>query len=501
MSAKEVVLECKGICKSFGVTKALIDVDLEIRRGEVHGLVGENGSGKSTLSSIFAGVYSADSGGMKMNGAAFHPANIVDAEEAGIAMITQEQGTVSGVSIGENLFLGKEKQFSRYGMIDLSAVYAKSETALKTVSLEHLDPSANVETLNFEDRKLIEIARALDSDPAVLIIDETTTALSADGRIVVKSIIHEMRERGKSVLFISHDIEELMEHCDCITVLRDGRVVDTCSVEDLTMAKLQTMMVGREFQEGYYRTDYEAYQAGDVALSVRNLSSGTQLENVSFDVRFGEILGISGLSNSGIHELGKTMFGLIRPITGKVTVVKSGQSIHNSRQALKNNIAYIPKNRDTEALFLHASVEDNIAVTAYDRLRKGFYIGKGKLSRYAEKMAEEMSVKYREVGQPVIELSGGNKQKVVFSKWLGIDSDIFIMDCPTRGIDIGVKSSMYQLMDQMRKDGKAIILISEELPELIGMSDRLMVMKDGVMTAEFKRSRELSEADVIQYMI
>ena len=501
MAEIKTVLECHGICKSFGVTRALNNVDLFIHEGEIHGLVGENGSGKSTLSSIFAGVYTADRGEMMLHGKPYCPANIVEAENSGIAMITQEQGTVSGISIGENLFLGKEQQFAKGGMINMQKLYTKASSALEKVNLKDIDPSSMIDILNFENRKLIEIARALDSKPDILIIDETTTALSADGRLIVKNIIVKMKDEGKAVLFISHDIDELMGNCDCITILRDGLVVDTCDVKDLSTGKLQTMMVGREFKKGYFREDYDKNNAGDIAMSVQHLSSGSQIENVNFELHYGEILGVSGLSNSGIHELGKTIFGLIKPITGAVKLNKSGKTIHNSREALKNRIAYIPKNRDLEGLFLKASIEDNIIVTAYRNLKEGGLISKKYSAVFAKKMIEKMNVKCRDVKQNVIELSGGNKQKIVFSKWLGIDSDIFIMDCPTRGIDIGVKSSMYRLMDQMRKDGKAILLISEELPELIGMSDRILAMKDGVVQAELHRSRELSETDVIKYII
>lgn len=501
MGEKRVVLECHGISKNFGATKALISVDLKILSGEVHGLVGENGSGKSTLSSVFSGVHMADHGEMVMKDKPYKPGNIVEAENSGIAMITQEQGTVNGISIAENLFMGKEKQFTKGGLLNTKMMYEKARALLESVNLIHAKPAAPIETLNYEERKLVEIARALDSKPEILIIDETTTALSADGRIIVKNIINRMRNEGKAVLFISHDIEELLENCDVITVLRDGRLINTVSRKDLNESRLQTMMVGRELTRDYFRIDYEEPSFGDVALEIKNLSSDEQLENVNFELHYGEILGISGLSNSGIHELGKTIFGLIKPITGTVTVKKTGNIIKNSRVALKNKIAYIPKNRDTEALFLRASISENVAVTAYGKLKKIFYISKKKQTSYADGIIASMQVKCKAAGQNVIELSGGNKQKVVFGKWLGNNSEIFIMDCPTRGIDIGVKSAMYKLIDQMRKEKKAILLISEELPELIGMSDRILVMKDGMIQTEFKRKPELAETDIIQYMI
>ncbi len=501
MSEKRVVLECHEISKNFGATKALINVDLKILSGEVHGLVGENGSGKSTLSSILSGVYRADYGKMVMKDKPYKPSNIVEAENSGVAMITQEQGTVNGISIAENLFLGKERQFTKGGLLNTKVMYKKARELLEGVNLIHAEPALPIETLNFEERKLVEIARALDSNPEILIIDETTTALSADGRIIVKNIINRMRSEGKAVLFISHDIEELLENCDVITVLRDGELINTVSRKDLNERKLQVMMVGRELTQDYFRGDYEELSFGEVALEIKNLSSDKQLENVNFELHYGEILGISGLSNSGIHELGKTIFGLIKPITGAVTVKKTGSIIKNSRAALKNKIAYIPKNRDTEALFLRVSISENVAITAYEKLKKIFYISKKKQMSYAGNIIESMQIKCKDAKQNVMELSGGNKQKVVFGKWLGNDSEIFIMDCPTRGIDIGVKSAMYKLIDQMRKEKKAILLISEELPELIGMSDRILVMKDGIIQAEFKRKRELAETDIIKYVI
>jgi ribose transport system ATP-binding protein len=497
---ENTLFKCENISKTFGATKALTNVSIEVRFGEVLGLVGENGSGKSTLASIVAGNQAADTGTMKFLGKSHTPLSLSDAEKSGVSMIVQEQGTVNDITVAANLFLGKEEYFRKYALLNLGRMREEAQKALDNLGIKNIEPGDGINKYTLEERKLVELARAISTKPRLLIIDETTTALATGGRTLIKDVLQRMVKEGNSVLFISHDLDELLDVCGRITVLRDGIVVDTLAREGLTIPKLQALMVGREISGNYYRSDYKKETGGRIAIQVEHLSAGPLLADVSFDLRYGEILGVAGLSDCGIHDLGKAMFGLIKPITGSVKLAVKGIKIRSSKTAIRQHIAYIPKNRDTESLMQHASILENITVAAFDKLEKYFYLGKKIQRQYAEGVINKMSIKCRGVGQKVIELSGGNKQKVVFGKWTGNDSDIFILDCPTRGIDVGVKAAMYKLMEDLKKQGKAILLISEELQELIGMSDRILVFKDGRINSEFERRQNLSEHEIVAYM-
>lgn len=502
MSNQEVLLTASKMCKSFGATVALDNVDLSIYKGEIRGLIGENGSGKSTISSIIAGMQPATSGSVTFKGEPHNPLNMTDALKKGIGMVVQEQGTISNISIAENIFLGNLDSFGKFGFVNRKKLNAAAKEALAKIGIDDINPGARTSTLDLQDRKLIEIAKVINENPEIFIVDETTTALSQRGRSLIYSLMEKLKSENKAVLFISHDLEELMNTCDTLTVLRDGKLIENLNKQDFDEEKIKQLMVGREMKGSYYRSDFDGTYADEVVLDVQNATSGNSLNNFSIQLHKGEILGIGGLSHCGMHTLGKVIFGFEPLKSGKVIHKKSGETISSPIKAMKQNIGYVSKDRDVEALSLQTSIKDNISIAGLNRIanRKIYISGKAE-ERYVQNQIETLNIKCASMNQFVQYLSGGNKQKVVFGKWIARNSEILILDCPTRGVDIGVKASMYDLIYKMKKEGKSIIIISEELPELIGMSDRLIIMKGGRQTAEFVRDESLDETKIIGHMI
>ena len=496
------LLSTRGLCKAFGPTRALVNVDIDVRAGEVRGLIGENGSGKSTFSSIIAGAQKEDSGTFFFKEQPYSPNNMVDAQSKGVSMIIQESGVIPRITVSANIFAGRLKQFTKAGFISMKKLHKAANKALDDIGVSEIRGEMNIEALNFEDRKIVEIVRAMSTNPDLLIIDETTTALATKGRGIIYKLMSIIRENGKSVLFISHDLEELMEVCDTITVLRDGVVIDTLSGEDISVDNMRTLMVGRELAGHYYREDYDGACSDEVVLEARHITLRPYFKNIDLKLHRGEILGIGGLADCGMHELGKVLFGYEKTLTGEVLLPQKNVVIDSCSTATKNKIAYVSKDRDRESIIINAAILSNIVLPSLQSMRRllGF-ISPKKERETTESQIKAMRIKCRNGKQPVNELSGGNKQKVVFSKWIGSVADIFILDCPTRGIDVGVKADMYQLMMDLKRQSKSIVMISEELPELIGMSDRILLLNGGQVKYETIRSKELSEHDVIQHII
>lgn len=496
----KVVLKVKNISKDFGLTHALVNVSVDIQQGEIIGLIGENGSGKSTLSSIVSGVYPASEGSLELNGEEYRPMDTMDAQQHGISMIAQEMGTLPGIRVADNIFLGKEQIFTKCGVVNRKKMYHTAREALAKVGIGDINPEDPIIKYSLEERKLIEVVRALYSDPKIFIVDETTTALSQRGRDIIYKIIKEFKKQNKTVLFISHDLEELMQVCTKMIVLRDGSFIAQLEKDEFDEDRIKELMVGRKLTGDYYRSDYDGSFGKEVVLKADRIYTGNSLKGVSIELHKGEILGIGGLTDCGMHELGKVLFGNLKPLYGEITL-QNGEKIKSEKQAIKNKIGYVSKNRDQEALILSASILENIELPSLNKLEKFGLITKGTEKKFTNNQVKELSIKCREITQNVRDLSGGNKQKVVFGKWLGNESEIFILDCPTRGIDIGVKAFMYQLMYQLKMEGKSIIMISEELPELIGMSDRIIIMKDGKLQKSFGRAADLNEAVLIKEMV
>ena len=498
----EIRLQIQHLCKSFGITKAVQDVSFNVNKGEVHALIGENGSGKSTLTNMLTGIYTIDSGKFILDGKEVHPRNQVEANNEGISIIVQELGTLSGLTVAENIFLGHEDRFVSHGIKNTREMNRQANALLKKYDFSHIRAEDQIDDYNFEERKFIEIIKATYFSPKIVVIDETTTALSQEGREELYKHMDRIRAEGNSIIFISHDLAEVLEHADTITVMRDGVYIDTVKSSDVTEDDLKRLMVGREVTGNYYRTDYGEPVSKEVVLSVKNVSVPGRIENVSFDLHKGEILGFGGLSESGMHEVGKAVFGASSDRTGEV-VLADGTEIRDIPTAIDHSIAYTSKDRDNESLILNQSIEDNITLPSLKDLSSGplQFLRDSKLAAFADQHAKQMSVKMQGIEQFVSDLSGGNKQKVVLARWIGKDSDILVLDSPTRGIDIKVKQDIYQLMDRMRKQNKSVIMISEELMELIGMCDRILIMKDGKVSGELPRSRDLDENALIAKMV
>ncbi len=499
----DIRLEVKNISKNFGITRALKNVSFTINKGEVHALIGENGSGKSTLTNMLTGIYPMETGTFVLDGQEIHPKNQVDANNLGISIIVQELGTLSGLTVAENIFLGHEDRFIKCGIRNTQKMNAEANRLLEKYGFNSIKANKMVDEYNFEDRKLIEIVKATYFHPKIVVIDETTTALSQEGREELYKHMKRIRDEGNTIIFISHDLPEILSKSDTITVLRDGDYITTVKSADVKEEDLKKLMVGREVTGDYYRADYGEEISKEVVLSVRNVTVPGIIHDVSFDLHKGEILGFGGLSESGMHEVGKAIFGASYDREGSV-VLANGTPINDITTAINNSIAYTSKDRDNESIVINESIRDNIALPSLDKLRRSPglpFISWSKIKAFALKYALEMSVKMQGTEQFVSELSGGNKQKVVLARWIGKDSDIIVLDSPTRGIDIGVKQDIYQLMNKMRKEGKSIIMISEELMELIGMCDRIIIMKDGTVSGETMRSPDLNEHSLIEMMV
>ncbi len=495
-----IILQAEHVSKSFGITRAVQDVSLSFDKGEIRGLIGENGSGKSTFVSMLCGIHSIDKGRFILNGDELKVRNQIEANRKGVSIIIQEMGTLSGLTVAENIFLGREDRFVKFGIKNTAAMNREASKLLQQYGFGRINATAMIDLYNFEDRKLIEIVKATYFGPKVVVIDETTTALSQAGREELYKNIKRIKEEGNTIIFISHDLTEVIDRTDTISVLRDGELIDTVKSSDVSENDLKRLMVGRELGTHYYRTDYGQPVSNEVVLTVQDVSVPGEIEDISFKLHKGEILGIGGLSECGMHELGKAIFAASYGRSGKVTLA-NGTAVNSISSAIRHNIAYASKDRDNESLVVNNSIRDNICLPSIDELAKNKIIRDKKLNQFAEKNARMISVKMTGIDQFVSDLSGGNKQKVVLARWLGKNSDIILLDSPTRGIDVKVKADIYALMSELKSKGKSIIMISEEIQELIGMSDRIIIMKNGRISGEIMRSQQIGEEDLIAKMI
>jgi ribose transport system ATP-binding protein len=496
----DVILRSENLYKRFGITTAVNDVSLEFAKGEIHGLIGENGSGKSTFCSTLCGIYPISSGRFLLEEKELRVRSQVEANRRGVSIIVQEMGTLPGLTVAENIFFGEEDKFMRGIVKNTGAMNREAQRLLNSYGFKHIIASKMIDNYSFEDRKLIEIIKATYFNPKVVVVDETTTALSQSGRKELFTVMERIKSVGNTVIFISHDLEEVIEHTDRISILRDGKFISTVKSGETSADELKRLMVGRELDNRYYRTDYGQSVSDEVVLTVDNVSVPGEIQNISFRLHKGEILGIGGLSECGMHETGKAIFGASYGRSGRVTL-KDGYSVKSIPGAIKHGIAYASKDRDNESVIIADSIRDNICLPSLSTMSKHAFLRNGKLDAFAQKSAELMSVKMTSINQYVSNLSGGNKQKVVLSRWLGKDSDILVLDSPTRGIDVKVKADIYALMSELKQRGKSIIMISEELQELLGMSDRILIMKDGKINGEFTRSQSLGEKDLITKMV
>lgn len=504
MSAQrsEYAFQVTGLNKRFGPTHANKDINFTLKRGEVRGLAGENGSGKSTLLSQLAGIYGSDSGEILKDGEPYCPDSPIYAIQHGVSIVVQELGLVGTLPAGINVFLGRTKEFSRFGLVNLKKVYQRANQILEQWGLPQIPLRRMTSAMNVETKKVVELARALSSDPDILILDEVTQALSQDNRAKLHKLIEKYRELGRSIILITHDLEEMMEITDSISILRDGELIETVNSKDLTVEELRSKMVGRSLEGDYYRSDTQASHQDEVILSVEDLTTESGLHNVSFQVHKGEILALCGLSDSGIHEVGKAVYGLTPAKRGCVKLVPDHLEIRHPAQAWNHRVGYVPKDRDNEALMLHASIRENSCMSSVPNMKgKAMLLKNSDLNNLAETVRERFQVKCTGIDQVINALSGGNKQKVNLGRWLVKDLQLLVVDCPTRGVDVGVKAYLYQCLRDAKQAGMAILMITDELPEAIGMADNILVMKDGRVSGQISRSSGFSEESIVQVMI
>ena len=467
------------------------------------GLAGENGSGKSTLLSQIAGILRSDSGRMELNGAAYAPTSALEANQSRIAMVVQELGTVTCLPVASNIFLGRMKQFTRGGLVNFKQMAQEIHSLTQRWGLPEIDAQAEMGQMDVESRKMIELVRALSVDPEILILDEITQSLSHNNRTCLYRLIEKFKEEGRAVLLISHDIEEVIEITDRIVVLRDGCLVGTLNSRETSPDAVKRCMVGREINSEYYRNDTAPSRLDTVCLKAEGLSVSGQFEPLDFELYAGEILGFCGLSDSGIHAVGKALYGITRDgRKGRVILPGEKVELSSATVALKNKVGYLPKERDHDCLMLKASIRDNFCLTDLDNfVGKLGYLSPRKLDDSVHSLVEHYQVRCQDIYQNIGSLSGGNKQKINLGRWMSKDLNVLILDCPTRGVDIGVKAYIYQLMREAKQSGLGIILISDELTEVLGMSDRILVMKNGRVEAQLDRGSDFTEEKVIEVMI
>jgi len=497
----QTILEIKNINKSFGPAYANRDICLTLKKGEIRGFAGENGSGKSTLSSMICGMQQPDSGEMFLNGKKYAPKTPQEANAAKVAMVVQELGVVGNLPVYMNMFLGKMEPFQKGGIVQLKKMEREAAKQLEKWGFSNIPLKCNAHQLSIEQRKIIELVRALSSEPELLVLDEITQALSHDNRQKLYKIMKDFVGAGNTIFMITHDIEEMIELSDNITVLRDGQVVKTVAcTPDFTSDALKKMMIGREINSQYYCRSEESRYQKDVIMKVENLNVSGKLKNISFDLHAGEILGVCGLSDAGIHTLGKAIFRLEEHTTGKITV--KGEEIKKSGDIVRTRGAFLSKDRDDDGLMLSANIRENIFLpSAKNMSGKLGFISPKKVTALAQGASDKFEIKSSGLDHIVRRLSGGNKQKVNLSRWLVKDLDYIILDCPTRGVDIGVKAYIYEVMNKAKESGMAILLISDELTEAIGMSDNIMVMKNGEVVRTLNRDEGFSEEAIIEVML
>ncbi|MDR1766581.1 MAG: sugar ABC transporter ATP-binding protein [Lachnospiraceae bacterium] len=498
----DVILQVEHLCKNFGPTQANKDVSISIRRGEVRGLAGENGCGKSTLASIICGIQPRTGGEIRKDGEPYAPTSPLEAgSRYRVAMVVQELGIIPSLSGVANIFIGKTKQFSKGGFVNMRAMERAAMDIFDRWGLGKVPLGVMAGTLSVEQRKILELARALTNDPDLLILDEITQALSHDTKQVVYDLKDRFRKENRSILIITHDLEETVDICDTVTVMRDGEVVDTVNARDITVDSLKQMMIGRKVEGDYYRIDHEPDFGGQVVLEVRNLCSlDGAVDGVSFDLHQGEILAAVGLSGSGIHELGEALFG-VRHKTGSVRHVGSTTHLATPQDVIKTNGAYLSKNRDEDGLMLNATIHQNLYIPSARRLAGplGFLSAK-RLRKLSQGVFEAFDIRAQSLSQPVGRLSGGNKQKVNLGRWLGQELEYVILDCPTRGVDVGVKAYIYDVLRKLKEKRVSVIMISDELTEALGMADRILVMKNGKQAALVDRGPDFTESALIEVM-
>ncbi|MCD5353982.1 sugar ABC transporter ATP-binding protein [Kineosporia mesophila] len=487
-SPPQAALQLAGVSKNFGPVAALRSGSLTVQPGSIHALVGENGAGKSTLVKIVAGVHRRDGGDFFLDGQAVDFGSTAESKAAGIAVIYQEPTLFPDLSVTENIFMGRQI-LGRMRRIDKATMYREAGKLFQGLGV-HIDPRRPALGLSIADQQIIEIAKAISLDAKVLIMDEPTAALSGVEVERLFTVARRLRDEGRALVFISHRFDEVFDLCDAVTVMRDGSYIGTRPIAETTVTEMVNLMVGREVADLFPKQDTDI---GDVVLKVEGLQSAGVFHDVSFTVRRGEIVGLAGLVGAGRSEIARAVFGVDRYDSGTVSMSGTAVPARNPRAAIRSGMAFIPEDRRKQGLVTDASVAENIAGVIRRGLAKGGLLTKAQENRAVAPWAARLEVKTSSLDAPAKTMSGGNQQKVVIAKWLATKPDLLIIDEPTRGIDVGTKSEVHRLLSELAGQGLAILMISSELPEVLGMADRVLVVSEGRLTADLTREQATPE--------
>lgn len=481
------LLSVENAAKNFGGVKALVKADLTLYTHEIHALLGENGAGKSTLLKTLAGVHVLDAGAITLNGKPFEQGSTRLAREQGIAVIYQEPNLFPDLTLAENVFAGRQPM--KNGSVDWKSMQDQSRALFTQLGVS-LNPLSRARGLSIADQQIVEIAKAISTNANVIVMDEPTAALSSKEVARLFAVARNLKENGCAVVFVSHRLDEVFALCDRITIMRDGSTVSTALTSALDEPQVIRSMVGRDVSELFPKLEAKI---GEVVLDVQELSRDGQFGDISFSVRAGEIVALAGLVGSGRSEVARAIFGVDRYDSGTIAI--NGQRLHagSPSAAMEAGIALVPEDRRQQGLFMPTSIAKNAAITMLASLRKGFILRASAERKIAEEWTKILQTKYASIDDPVERLSGGNQQKVVLAKWLATNPHLLIVDEPTRGIDVGTKSEVHKLLSQKAQEGLAVLMISSELPEVLGMADRVLVMREGHIVRELSRHEATSE--------
>ncbi len=508
-TSQELLFSASGITKSFAGTQALKGVGLDVHPGEIVGLVGENGAGKSTLLKIIIGAQPQTSGSMTLHRQPYEPKTPMDANKAGIGMVFQEQSLIVNLNVAQNIFFGHEKLFRKNGIISWNKMNKAAQEVLAAVDITDISPTTKVSNLNFATRQMVEIAKVMDvtkrsgAEHCLILLDEPTSVLN---EAEVENLFKQMKKitaQGHSVIFVSHHLDEILHITDRIYVYKDGMSVGDLDTKDATEAKLYELMVGKGTTTEYYHLDRQTVPGEEVLLEVKDLGVHGVFKHVNFQLHRGEVLGLAGVVGSGIEEVCEVICGDERPSFGEVYVRGQKMRFSSPQHALSQGVLMIPKERLFEGIVSNLSIEDNIALSNAGTLSKGPVVSAKAVRRQAEEWIEKLRIKTNGPQELLLQLSGGNQQKVVFSRALASGAEILILNHPTRGVDVGAKEEIYAFIRSMTEEGKAVILLGDTVDEYLGLCSRLLVMKDGLVTGEFDApaDNKPAQVDVVSLMM
>ncbi len=489
---EEVLLRMTGISKAFPGVQALDDVHLDAGAGSVHALMGENGAGKSTLMKVLAGIYRADSGRIELDGQEVHVPDSATALRLGIAMIHQELSPVPAMMVAENIYLGREP-VNRFGLVDKKRMIADAQAVFDKWQID-VNPRRVMKTLSVAQMQMVEIAKAISTDARLIIMDEPTSAITEREVEHLHRMIRSLRESGVAIIYITHKMDEVFKIADTVTVFRDGKHVATLPAAELDRQKLITLMVGRELTHLFPK---EEVAIGEVVMSVRGLTRHGVIDDITFDLRRGEILGLAGLMGAGRTEVLEAIFGVTKVDAGEIMIRGESVTIKSPADAIEAGMGLLTEDRKLTGIMGALSVRDNMTIANLNRFSPGGILRKRQMEAACVAQRDALAIKTPSLSQLIKNLSGGNQQKVLVSRWLLTLPDVLMIDEPTRGIDVGAKSEIHRLMSGLAKEGKAILMVSSEMPEILGMSDRVLVMAGGRITAEFSRA-EVTQEKVLE---